>query len=237
MNGRMNGKDVCSKEVVEAVKQGLEEGLGMSLEEYMANNTPNGSDKVEFCNANDIVNHPAHYTAYGKESIELMDLYFGETTVMAFCLCSCWKYYYRHGLKSGNELTDIRKLSWYADRYLSYVTALQEEAESHRNSVEQEIKDFEYAHDRDDTNRYILFRIHDALKDRNMVYTSILAHIYLDRFKESNTLYATTGSSTVEYVPCSDLEAKRAEGDWLPGYRREKQIYDLAGNVIGVEKE
>ena len=61
----------------------------------------------------DVVNHPAHYTAYPVEVIEL-------TEHMNFCRGNAVKYIARAGLKSPDtELEDLRKAQWYIEREIA----------------------------------------------------------------------------------------------------------------------
>lgn len=64
----------------------------------------------------DMVNHPPHYE--GKfECIDVMTEALGEEAVKGFCICNAFKYIYRHKRKNGIE--DIKKASWYIDKYIS----------------------------------------------------------------------------------------------------------------------
>ena len=63
--------------------------------------------------AGDVVNHPAHYTAYPVEVIEL-------TEHMNYCRGNIVKYVARAGLKSPDtELEDLRKAQWYIEREIA----------------------------------------------------------------------------------------------------------------------
>lgn len=63
--------------------------------------------------AEDVVNHPAHYTAYPVEVIEL-------TEHMNYCRGNVVKYVARAGLKSPDtELEDLRKAQWYIEREIA----------------------------------------------------------------------------------------------------------------------
>lgn len=57
---------------------------------------------------NDPVEHPAHYTSYPHEVIEL-------TEHLGFCLGNAVKYILRAPFK-GNELQDLKKARWYIER-------------------------------------------------------------------------------------------------------------------------
>ena len=66
----------------------------------------------------DNVNHPEHYT--GKfECIEVMIETQGIDAVLDFCICTAFKYLYRHRKKNGIE--DLKKARWYIDKYLEIV--------------------------------------------------------------------------------------------------------------------
>lgn len=66
---------------------------------------------------NDPINHPSHYTHGSIESIDLMEECEGLEAVKHFCICNCHKYLYRHNTK-GRDLEDIRKMVWYANKYI-----------------------------------------------------------------------------------------------------------------------
>ena len=58
----------------------------------------------------DVINHPAHYTRYPVEVIEL-------TEHLNFCRGNAVKYITRAGLKDPNtEIEDLRKAAWYIKR-------------------------------------------------------------------------------------------------------------------------
>ena len=61
----------------------------------------------------DLVNHPAHYTAYPIEVIQL-------TEHLNFCRGSAVKYLARAGLKDpSKEIEDLEKAAWYIQRELN----------------------------------------------------------------------------------------------------------------------
>ena len=65
--------------------------------------------------ASDPVLHPAHYTSYPVEVIEL-------TEHMNFCRGNAVKYIARAGLKDpAKEVEDLRKAVWYLEREISRV--------------------------------------------------------------------------------------------------------------------
>lgn len=64
-------------------------------------------------NTTDTVNHPAHYTAYPIEVIQL-------TEHLNFCRGSAVKYLARAGLKNPDkEIEDLEKAAWYIQRELN----------------------------------------------------------------------------------------------------------------------
>ena len=59
----------------------------------------------------DAVN-PKHYAgSTSLECIEVMQLIFGKTAVMCFCICNAFKYMWRYKNKNGKE--DLKKAEWY----------------------------------------------------------------------------------------------------------------------------
>jgi len=63
--------------------------------------------------APDPVNHPAHYTAGGIETIDFI-----EAKRLGYNLGNVIKYITRSGLK-GNQLEDLRKAQWYLSREIA----------------------------------------------------------------------------------------------------------------------
>lgn len=63
--------------------------------------------------AEDMVNHPPHYTSHpsGVEAITVCEH-------MNFCLGNAMKYIWRAGLK-GDALEDLEKARWYLDREIA----------------------------------------------------------------------------------------------------------------------
>lgn len=56
--------------------------------------------------------NPNHYkNECSLECIEAMELIFGETAVLDFCICNAWKYIWRYENKNGKE--DLKKANWY----------------------------------------------------------------------------------------------------------------------------
>lgn len=66
--------------------------------------------------ANDNVNHPAHYTAH-PSGIECITI----TEHMNFCRGNALKYLWRAGAKgeSASELEDLKKARWYLEREIA----------------------------------------------------------------------------------------------------------------------
>lgn len=71
--------------------------------------------EVDEVPAEDVVNHPNHYTNGGMECIDEMILIFGKEAVADFCICNAWKYRRRAIYKNGEE--DIQKSHWYINKY------------------------------------------------------------------------------------------------------------------------
>lgn len=66
--------------------------------------------------SDDLVNHPAHYTAY--KGLEIIDL----TEQMNFNRGNAVKYIARAGIKSPDrEIEDLEKAAWYIRREISRV--------------------------------------------------------------------------------------------------------------------
>ena len=66
---------------------------------------------------NYLINHPAHYTSMSVEAIDLMQEAEGVEAVKDYCICNVWKYLCRHKHK-GNDVQDMKKLVWYANKYI-----------------------------------------------------------------------------------------------------------------------
>lgn len=62
------------------------------------------------------VDHPSHYNQGKFECIEVMLETFGKEATENFCLLNAFKYIWRAGEKNGIE--DIKKASWYLDKFL-----------------------------------------------------------------------------------------------------------------------
>lgn len=63
----------------------------------------------------DMVEHPPHYNQFGIEVVDILEMYFPNNPH----LWNAGKYLLRSGYKH-NELEDIRKMIWYAERYLKF---------------------------------------------------------------------------------------------------------------------
>lgn len=67
----------------------------------------------------DPINHPAHYTQSGIESIAVI-----EAWQLGFCLGNVVKYICRAGRKPGADLLgDLKKARWYLDREIQRIEA------------------------------------------------------------------------------------------------------------------
>ena len=65
----------------------------------------------------DIINKPRHYNRDGAiECIEEMELVYGPTALMYFCLLSAHKYRYRAGLKN-DPVQDLEKSDYYMRKF------------------------------------------------------------------------------------------------------------------------
>lgn len=97
---------------------GIETVLGSHLvDSKFPEITPDLEDEVhaDLVAENDVINSPAHYTAYPVEVIEL-------TEHMNFCRGNAVKYISRAGLKDpAKEVEDLRKAVWYLEREISRV--------------------------------------------------------------------------------------------------------------------
>ena len=62
------------------------------------------------------VNHPDHYNQGGIECIDAMVQCFGKEAVQNFCIINSFKYIWRCNSKNGLE--DVKKASWYINKYL-----------------------------------------------------------------------------------------------------------------------
>lgn len=81
--------------------------------------------KIGYYNTDEI-NHPSHYTHGSIESIDLMIECEGKQAAADFCICNCWKYLYRHRHKN-DDISDIRKMVWYANKYIELVNQINAE--------------------------------------------------------------------------------------------------------------
>lgn len=69
--------------------------------------------------ANDEVNHPSHYTKGSVECIDAMEAAFGPIVTAHFCVCSAFKYLWRHREKHENPKTDLEKAGWFINRAIA----------------------------------------------------------------------------------------------------------------------
>lgn len=60
--------------------------------------------------------NPKHYRVGNIECIDVLLATQGIEAVQNFCICNAIKYLYRHRNKNGIE--DIRKASWYLNKYI-----------------------------------------------------------------------------------------------------------------------
>ena len=68
----------------------------------------------------DMVNHPAHYTAGGIECIDAIQAAMqGLNGFEGFCAGNAIKYLWRWKTKGG--VTDLHKAGWYVERLVKYV--------------------------------------------------------------------------------------------------------------------
>ena len=70
----------------------------------------------------DAVNHPAHYNSH-PSGIECITV----TEHMNFNLGNAFKYIWRAGLKSEDQITDLKKAVWYLEREVARLKKLAEE--------------------------------------------------------------------------------------------------------------
>jgi len=67
--------------------------------------------------ANDVVNHPSHYTQGAIETIDYMESVLTEDEFRGGCKMNILKYVSRERYK--NELEDLKKARWYLNRLIS----------------------------------------------------------------------------------------------------------------------
>ena len=75
------------------------------------------------------INHPNHYGGKKNlyESIKII-----EHINLNFHLGNVFKYIYRAGKKTNNELEDLKKAQWYLNRYIDW----KENYENNKNNME-----------------------------------------------------------------------------------------------------
>lgn len=71
----------------------------------------------------EMIDHPAHYNQFKRETIEEMRLLFGDEAVIGFCKCSAWKYVRRADFK-GKKTEDLKK----AEKYMDFIVEIQSES-------------------------------------------------------------------------------------------------------------
>ena len=69
-----------------------------------------------FKTANDVVNHPTHYTQGEIECIDAMKAAFGANELSVYCKIAAFKYIWRCEHKNGTE--DVKKAVWYLNKYI-----------------------------------------------------------------------------------------------------------------------
>lgn len=69
---------------------------------------------------NDMVNHPAHYTAGDIECIDALESALGKPGFLAHCRGSAIAYLWRAGMK-GDAVQDLRKARWYIDKMIEVI--------------------------------------------------------------------------------------------------------------------
>lgn len=67
--------------------------------------------------AEDLVNHPSHYTSGSIETIDYLESVLTEEEFRGFCKGNVLKYVSRERLKNGNQ--DLEKAAWYLNRLTS----------------------------------------------------------------------------------------------------------------------
>lgn len=69
----------------------------------------------------ELVNSPAHYNSFEKETWEMMIDIWGEEKFVAFCEMNAFKYKMRAGTKPNESITrDIQKADWYLKKAKEY---------------------------------------------------------------------------------------------------------------------
>lgn len=95
-----------SKCYADATSEEIEQNYKIMMEaENMATITRRAHDPI----------NPSHYRQ-GVECIDVLLQTQGAEYTKGFCLCNAMKYLYRHNNKNGDE--DIRKATWYLNKYL-----------------------------------------------------------------------------------------------------------------------
>lgn len=81
----------------------------------------------------DPVNHPAHYTAGGIETIDYLQAKLTVEEFSGYCQGNVLKYVSRFG-KKNEGLEDLKKARWYLDRLIQH---LEQEARNHDHPPER----------------------------------------------------------------------------------------------------
>lgn len=69
----------------------------------------------------ELVNSPAHYNSFEKETWEMMIDIWGEEKFVAFCEMNAFKYRMRAGTKPNESIArDIQKADWYLKKAKEY---------------------------------------------------------------------------------------------------------------------
>jgi hypothetical protein len=89
------------------------------MRELLYNELIMGEKKAaELLNAEDSVNHPAHYETGKYECIEVMQEAIGVDEKSFFCLGNAFKYIYRCMHKHEDPKEDVKKAIWYLNKFL-----------------------------------------------------------------------------------------------------------------------
>ena len=85
----------------------------ITLEDYLRHLNQHPIPEVNEAQEN--VDHPAHYNSDKYECIEVMREIFGDEAVKTWIRLNIFKYSWRSDKKNGDE--DIAKIAWYANYY------------------------------------------------------------------------------------------------------------------------
>lgn len=78
--------------------------------------SPTNYGDIPGVGAEDVVNHPSHYTQGGIECIDAMKSAFGADEVAIYSKIAAFKYIWRCEHKNGLE--DVKKAVWYLNKYI-----------------------------------------------------------------------------------------------------------------------